>query len=1643
MSDSLQFAKLESVADEYFPIWQSHVRVRLRTKDPESYAVIKPPVAAQPAITATADSSQTGTTAVPAVPAPAVPTTTAADAADENAVDALRACMSAKMCAKYDDITSGRALWARLASDHDAVQDLMADQKENALRTLTPMEDELVSDFVQRAGNAYRRLKKLGRGYPIKTFMTTLFDRIRTARPQWDVPLELIERDSKTATAPDPIEWLTNQLMEREMRHPKLRVTTSPEPAVVLAAHADAPQSRKEQELQARVAQLERQLAAARASTSGPSAPQRSAEQDFLARLESLERRFNDQQRGRGDQQRGRGGGGHQPRGVQLDPCHALMASTNSALEWVVDSGASHHMSPGEFAATFTNYRKLGLAALPVTFGKRGSIAYAVGVGDVIVAGLNGPTRLQHVLHVPDLAGNLFSVRAGVSQGISVHFDMLASGQHSVLLMKRGRVLMQAHLRAGMYFLDVAHHACAAHATALASDAAWRWHRSLGHTSFGTLADMARKGLLGDCKVTPAEFLQAREDHLCAPCAVGKLRRQPHPSRSVRADRPLHRMHMDVLSMPIPAEGSGGASYVVTMTDEATGWSQIKLVKRKSDVPGVVRSMLLWCENQLGLRVRRVRHDRGGEFVNSELAAFYESHQIESEATAGYCPESNGIAERLNGVLMDKVRAMLADAGLPKSRWGDAIVYANDVRNCVLQRGAAVTPHQALWGRAPDMSCFHIFGSRVFAHVPDTTARNKLSPRAVSGRFLGFQQPFGSGIHRVLLDDGRLVLSRTVVWDDRFRGAPPPLVAPAPAGTQQPPAAPPRPEQVADDEGVVGAARCLADGGAAIGSAAQRALPANAPAGCTAASGVTGAHSGMPCADAADAAPCADAAGAAPGAAVQGDAADVALAPEVLLDPPACVAEPVPARVLADTSPAGDEDQGAGLPDVLAGSVEPHDTAVPVHDGTCDGGQPPPAELPRADLPQTHAGRARRGNAGVPPPRFGFANSAQARVERRVHWADPVAEECALDEHTSIKFPKYQRTRTGGSSRGVIARLLQPVGRLGMALLRPRWLPAYKADSSATAASASAGECVDSVFAEAGGPADLSSADHSLNPAGHADDAWDVSWGNAPATRNGVASNGSCNSHAHAMRAELQDMAAKIAPDPVSVADALARPDAAAWQQAIDDELASCISYDVWEATDLPAGKHALPSRFVLQQKRDGRYKARLVAGGHKQVHGLDFEDTFAPVCMYRTMRMMTAVCARHALELRQFDICTAFLNGDLAEEVYIRPPKGGAHLAGAGQVLRLRRALYGLRQAPRAWNQRLTAELKRRGFVQSDADPSLWMLHSPDGTVLALFYVDDGLVAAKTGEQADALVALVASMFAIRALGEPKDFLGIRITRDREARTIKIDQEDKALALAHRAGVSGQRRSVPMSCQVHSELRAATPGEAMADIDEYQSILGSLSHLAHCTRPDVAHAAGALASYNAAPSRAHYEALLDVVRYVGSTASRGITYGHSGCPVQLFCDANFASCQDTRRSTTGWCATMYGGAVSWQSKKQATTAASTMDAEYQACGAAAREALSLRKGLKELSVLTPELHSEGPLQIMCDNQAAIALCKERKEGQRVKHIDVVHHFARDRVELGEIEFVYCKSEDNVSDCLTKALRRIAFESGLKGLGML
>jgi hypothetical protein len=851
--------------------------------------------------------------------------------------------------------------------------------------------------------------------------------------------------------------------------------------------------------------------------------------------------------------------------GNRGSPASGTSASGSFCADtWLLDSGTTHHMSTGNGAgaAAFLSYRAFQVPH-PVYFGKRGATAPAVGVGDLLVHGCGGIERLRGVLHVPGLAVSLFSVRAAVQEGISVFFRPYP-GKTCVVLQHRGYTVFTASEQGGLFYLDTHGAVRAAAAAAMDGQSAMQWHRQLGHVGFSTLADLARSGLIQECSVTPPESMQARWRQACEPCAMGKMRRVPHPTRAPQTIGLLHRMHADLCQLK-------PGCYLSTVIDEASRYAIIGVQRCKSETAVNVRRWVAWAETQTGQRVQRIRHDRGREYVNSSLLGFYGERGIQMEPTAGYTPEANGLAERHNLRLMDMILPMLTDSadpvfGLPplSGRYAaEAAIYANDLHNAMPAGGAAVgrTPQEGFLGRAVSLSTFHRFGSGVWVHRQGH--RTKLQQRGVPGRFLGFERPFGGRIYRVLLDDGRVTQSQTVTFSDDYGislPSSPQLSATLGASAS-------RDVLVADDDDDFHASRASPAVVLSAGRATSRseAEPVAVESAVGEPSVVEQAVAEL------------EAVGPVAG---EPEAAELAAGETEALGPEA--AEPAAAGELAAEEPATEE---------LAADTEPPATQPAVGQGqwqTQRAGRRPA----RSTRNTTPSYKSRANMAEVVSLDAGLQDRAEEKMGERS------GEQIGLEHGEQGEQAKSRRRRRPGSRR-----------------MQRQRAARRRRQQRAT-------QCTTPM------------------------------------------------SQVHSAGAD----------------EAAIKLEDSHWEAADPAEIAGILDLGTWEAGGclLPEGKQALPTHFVRQVKRDGRYKSRLVAGGHKQRPGVDFNETFAPVCSYRTLRMMLAVAAHADLVLRQFDIKTAFLHGYLKEEVYVRPPRGWEHLAGGpGRVLRLHRALYGLRQAP------------------------------------------------------------------------------------------------------------------------------------------------------------------------------------------------------------------------------------------------------------------------------------------------------------------------------------------------------------------------
>jgi len=492
--------------------------------------------------------------------------------------------------------------------------------------------------------------------------------------------------------------------------------------------------------------------------------------------------------------------------------------------------------------------------------------------------------------------------------------------------------------------------------------------------------------------------------------------------------------------------------------------------------------------------------------------------------------------------------------------------------------------------------------------------------------------------------------------------------------------------------------------------------------------------------------------------------------------------------------------------------------------------------------------------------------------------------------------------------------------------------------------------------------------------------------------------------------------------EPATMEAALASDQAEQWQRAMDEEMASLLANRTWTLEQTPPGVNPIPVKWVYKLKRDSignieRFKARLVAKGFRQREGIDYEEVFAPVSKYATLRAVLAMAAAQDLEIHQLDIKTAFLNGELEEEVYTAQPPGYEE-GGADLSCHLHKALYGLKQAPRAWHQRLKADLEEMGFVESEADAGLFTLSTGSASLYLLVYVDDLMLVTSDTALLTEIKNKIMAKYDARDLGEATFFLGMDILRDRSARTIKLAQSRQIHDLLDKYGMLEAK---PASTPLGSAIKLTKDGEPLDRTTyDYASLIGSLMYLSICTRPDISQAVGALARYMACPTVAHWQAGKTILRYLSGTASHGITFGAGSPGLQAYCDADYAGDTDTRRSTTGYVFILHGGAITWASRLQQTVAASTTEAEYMAAAAAVKEALWLRKLMSALQ------QDPVTVTIKADNQRAIKLLKNPVFLMRSKHIDVIYHFARERVARKEVNFAYIQTDAMAADALTK-----------------
>lgn len=504
----------------------------------------------------------------------------------------------------------------------------------------------------------------------------------------------------------------------------------------------------------------------------------------------------------------------------------------------------------------------------------------------------------------------------------------------------------------------------------------------------------------------------------------------------------------------------------------------------------------------------------------------------------------------------------------------------------------------------------------------------------------------------------------------------------------------------------------------------------------------------------------------------------------------------------------------------------------------------------------------------------------------------------------------------------------------------------------------------------------------------------------------------------------IAELVKKQIPEPRSIAEAKRTKEWPYWKAAIEDELKSLDENETWELipkSELPANKKCVNSRWVLKVKYHAngnieRYKARLVAQGFTQISGIDYNETFAPVVKFSSVRIIIALAVKRNLRISQFDIKTAFLRGNLEEIIYMRLPKGFEILdeAGEEQLCLLLKALYGLKQSARCLYTKIDNLILAKGFKRLESDHSVYI----KGDTIVAIYVDDIIVVGDDSIKTD-----LAKEFDIKDLGRAKYILGIELdyTESTKERQVIILRQSKYIyEILHRFNMLECK---PVATPMDPGIE--TSGEAGNELtsEPYNELVGSLIFLIQCTRPDIAFAVGMLSRHLKNPTHRDWERAKRVLRYLKGTIGYGIKYQtDQEEELVVYSDADYAADTETRCSTTGYLSMLAGGPITWKSQLQKTVALSTMEAEYMAVSAAVQETIWLRRLLKELG----EQDGASPTTVYCDNQSAICFTKNPVQHQRSKHIDVRYHFARQAQEENVVAVKYLPTEQMVADPLTK-----------------
>ncbi|CAJ2672347.1 unnamed protein product [Trifolium pratense] len=471
--------------------------------------------------------------------------------------------------------------------------------------------------------------------------------------------------------------------------------------------------------------------------------------------------------------------------------------------------------------------------------------------------------------------------------------------------------------------------------------------------------------------------------------------------------------------------------------------------------------------------------------------------------------------------------------------------------------------------------------------------------------------------------------------------------------------------------------------------------------------------------------------------------------------------------------------------------------------------------------------------------------------------------------------------------------------------------------------------------------------------------------------------------------------------DPINFSQAMRSSNSLKWIDAMKDEMKSMTDNDVWDLVKLPEGKKPIGCKWIFKTKRDSkgnieRYKARLVAKGFTQKEGIDYKETFSPVSSKDSLRIIMALVAHFDLELHQMDVKTAFLNGNIEETIYMVQPENFVSGDPKSVVCKLKKSIYGLRQASRQWYCKFHQVISSFGFEANPVDDCIYQKFSGSKFVFLVLYVDDILLASNNIGLLHETKRFLTKNFEMKDLRDASFVLGIRILRDRSQGILGLSQ-----------------RSYIDTVLDRFSMKDSKPGDTPV-------------------------ARGDKFSLNQCPTTDLEKKEMHKVPYASAVGS--LMYAQSdNLEIIGYSDSDYAGCPDSKRSTSGYIFLLAGGAVSWKSVKQSLVAPSTMAAEFVACFEASNHANWLRNFVTGLRIIGS---IERPLKIYCDNSAAVFYSNNNMSSTKSKFIDIKYLVVKERVQEKQLLIEHIGTDLMLADPLTKGLTPKAFHGHVARMGL-